>query len=414
MLHRIVILNDSSVAKGGATGLAVLSARLFAARGYQVVFISGDDGEGADLHRDGIRHIPLGGALLLDRPKWLAARDGLYNPAIRTRLEGILATLDSPETVYHLHGWSRILSPSVFEALAPYSTRTFVHAHDYFLSCPNGVFYDYGQQQVCTRVAGSVGCLVRNCDKRSFAHKTWRAVRHVSLMHSFDQTLGWAGIVMIHPDMAPSLQRAGYASSRLTHVRNPATAFSQNRVKAEDNQTIAFIGRIEPGKGVEGLCSAASDAGAELVVIGEGSLRAQLEAAHPDVRFTGWLDRTQIGEMMQSVRALVMPSAFPEPFGLVAAEASMSGLPVILSTPALLSKDVARYELGWTFDPLRKGSLTQALLSCAALDRQNIAELSRRAAGEQNPLAQTPHDWAEALLSLYSSALSPGLAVAAE
>ena len=36
MISRIVILNDASVARGGATGLALLSIRLLRARGFEV------------------------------------------------------------------------------------------------------------------------------------------------------------------------------------------------------------------------------------------------------------------------------------------------------------------------------------------------------------------------------------------
>ncbi len=41
---RIVLINDASVARGGATGLAVLAAELLRARGHSVAFLSGDGG----------------------------------------------------------------------------------------------------------------------------------------------------------------------------------------------------------------------------------------------------------------------------------------------------------------------------------------------------------------------------------
>ena len=154
-LKHIVLLNDSSVVKGGATGLAIRAARQLAARGYGVTFVSGDDGEGAEIAQPGITHIALGGALLLDRSRTQAARDGVYDTAMAARLRAELARLDRPGTVFHLHGWSRILSPSVFSALAPYAARSLIHAHDYFLGCPNGIFFDFRRQSACTRVANS-------------------------------------------------------------------------------------------------------------------------------------------------------------------------------------------------------------------------------------------------------------------
>ncbi|WP_444430903.1 hypothetical protein ACTTAM_08565 [Rhodobacter capsulatus] len=45
-MPKVVILNDASVARGGATGLALLQARLLRARGLAVVFASADRGAG--------------------------------------------------------------------------------------------------------------------------------------------------------------------------------------------------------------------------------------------------------------------------------------------------------------------------------------------------------------------------------
>jgi hypothetical protein len=45
MIDHIVVINDLSVPKGGATALALASASAFRARGYRVTFVTGDDGD---------------------------------------------------------------------------------------------------------------------------------------------------------------------------------------------------------------------------------------------------------------------------------------------------------------------------------------------------------------------------------
>lgn len=404
---RVVILNDSSVARGGATGLALLSARLLHQAGCEVHFISGDTGDDDALAAQGITLHALGGALLLDRPKLAAATEGLYNRRLRDRITEIIAKLDGPDTVYHLHGWSRILTPAVFDALKPMAQRVFVHAHDYHLTCPNGGNFNFQTDQICQQTPLSMGCLGTRCDKRSSLHKGWRVLRQAALFNRFCQSAPWAGIVMIHPQMAPVLRRAGYPEDRLIVVRNPVTPFVAERVEAESNTSFAYVGRIEHGKGVESLCDAATRAGVPLTVIGEGALRADLQTRFANVTFTGWLSHAEIGARLRSVRALVMPSRQPEPFGLVTAEASRAGIPVLVSNRALVSHDVAAGNLGDVFDADDPRDLVRSLTDLAALGADRVRVISVAAHAGDAKLSLSPQTWIEALLTLYAGALHP-------
>ena len=47
--QRIIILNDCSKATGGATSLALLSAQQMASAGYEVIYVTGDDGSESEL-----------------------------------------------------------------------------------------------------------------------------------------------------------------------------------------------------------------------------------------------------------------------------------------------------------------------------------------------------------------------------
>lgn len=115
-LSQIVVINDLSHPLGGASALAVASARSFAARGYRVAMLAGDEPDPA-LAEAGIAVTALGQARLLGRAGALV--DGLWNRAAGRMIRRWIAENDTPGTVYHLHGWSQILSPAVFAALAP-------------------------------------------------------------------------------------------------------------------------------------------------------------------------------------------------------------------------------------------------------------------------------------------------------
>jgi polysaccharide pyruvyl transferase WcaK-like protein len=125
---RLVIVNDFSIARGGATTLGLLEAELFARRGAPVSFIAGDAGENPDLDRHGVEVVTVGQRRLLEEGLPLAAFRGLYNRGALATLTEWITRNDTPGTVYHLHVWSQVLSPSVFTALAAVRERMLITA----------------------------------------------------------------------------------------------------------------------------------------------------------------------------------------------------------------------------------------------------------------------------------------------
>ncbi len=402
---KIVVVNDASLARGGATGLSLLQAKLLHERGLEVVFVAADRGGNEELELSGIRSYCAGNDPLTKAPKHVAMTRGLYNPNVSALLRSVIAKEDGPDTVYHVHSWSKTLTPAVFSALQSVASRVFIHAHDFFLACPNGGFMDYKAMQPCHRDALSMSCLSTNCDKRSYAQKGWRVARQLVLQRALPRHAPWAGILMIHPAMADRLEAYGYPRESLVPLRNPAVALASERITAEANGGYLFIGRVEPEKGVEELITAAGATGVALTAIGDGPLREELMARYPEVTFPGWLTRDEMLQHARRARALIMPSRYPEPFGLVAAEASLAGLPVIVSKGALLGPEIADRKLGWMVDT-RDPDLFAALLSeVAALPEEEIRAISLRAFSGEAGLCLSPEAWIDAQLGLYASAL---------
>ncbi len=100
----------------------------------------------------------------------------------------------------------------------------------------------------------------------------------------------------------------------------------------------AFVGRLVEWKAVDLLLAAAAKALAraqlELIIIGDGALRAGLEAQsralgiEGRVTFTGFLTQEECAEQLADADALVLPSLY-ECGGAVVLEAMAMGLPVI-------------------------------------------------------------------------------------
>lgn len=103
-------------------------------------------------------------------------------------------------------------------------------------------------------------------------------------------------------------------------------------------KTLLFLGRLtDRYKGIEYLLHALKKtaSGVHLKVVGSGSYlaRARRVTAQLDlqdrVQFMGWAPPDQVGNFYEKSMALVVPSLWAEPFGLVGIEAMAHGTPVI-------------------------------------------------------------------------------------
>jgi glycosyltransferase involved in cell wall biosynthesis len=107
---------------------------------------------------------------------------------------------------------------------------------------------------------------------------------------------------------------------------------------------VLFVGRITRDKGVDLLIDAWAlhrPGSLDLVVVGDGPLRAGLEArAVPGVRFTGHLASDEVARLMRTARCLAVPSRWPEVQGLAAIEAMAAGLPALVAKSGALPEAV--------------------------------------------------------------------------
>lgn len=101
---------------------------------------------------------------------------------------------------------------------------------------------------------------------------------------------------------------------------------------------VVFAGRVVAPKGVDVLIRAARAVEAEFVICGDGwRLEKTRKLAHKlgvqeRVRFEGWLDAGELARELAEASVVVVPSIWPEPFGLVGIEAFAAGRPVIASS----------------------------------------------------------------------------------
>ena len=104
--------------------------------------------------------------------------------------------------------------------------------------------------------------------------------------------------------------------------------------------TVVYFGKLIENKGVQVLFEALRGVDARAVIVGFGDYRAELErlAEGLDVLFTGPLEHRHLVHLLALADAAVVPSIFPEAFGMVAAEAAAAGCPPIVANHSGLAE----------------------------------------------------------------------------
>jgi glycosyltransferase involved in cell wall biosynthesis len=157
---------------------------------------------------------------------------------------------------------------------------------------------------------------------------------------------------------------------------------------ADDEPTVLYFGKLLYNKGVHVLFDAIREVGARAVIVGFGDYREELEAqAPPRTLFTGPLDHRHLVHLLPLCDVAVVPSIFPEAFGMVAAEAAAAGCPPLVARHSGLAeiaegledeyppelRDLASFRTGNAAD------LAAKLRRLLELPRGTLAEPARRA-----------------------------------
>jgi glycosyltransferase involved in cell wall biosynthesis len=101
---------------------------------------------------------------------------------------------------------------------------------------------------------------------------------------------------------------------------------------ATEERTVVYYGKLLFNKGVHVLLEALRQVDARAVIVGFGDYREELERlAPPRTLFTGPLEHRHLVHLLPLADVTVVPSVFPEAFGMVAAEAAAAGSPPLVA-----------------------------------------------------------------------------------
>jgi glycosyltransferase involved in cell wall biosynthesis len=269
-----------------------------------------------------------------------------FYPAVG-RDERLRAVRTWRPSVIYVHG---LLDPAVEERLLEIAPAVFF-AHGYYGTCISGdKTHKFPVVQPCTREFGPA-CLglfyPRRCgglNPITMAREYNKQRQRLSLLPRY------AAVITASEHMRREFVRHGAAGGRVF-----ACPFSQAGAQASgpsppDAATVrpswrlTFVGRMDRLKGGAYLLDAltrvrdAIDRPLHLTFAGDGpdrgrwerhALQVMRDTPGVQIEFDGWLQRPQLDSILERSDLLVMPSLWPEPYGLVGAEATRRGLPVV-------------------------------------------------------------------------------------
>jgi glycosyltransferase involved in cell wall biosynthesis len=180
----------------------------------------------------------------------------------------------------------------------------------------------------------------------------------------------------------------GNASERLPDEGN---AERLEAFLSAEAPTVLYFGKLLHNKGVHVLLEALREVDARAVIVGFGDYRSELEALAPErTLFTGPLEHRHLAQLIPLTDVTVVPSIFPEAFGMVAAEAAAAGsLPLVANHSGLAEiaagvsaeypdalRDLTSFSSGDAKDLAGK---LRRLLALPPSDRAELARAARRA-----------------------------------
>jgi glycosyltransferase involved in cell wall biosynthesis len=117
---------------------------------------------------------------------------------------------------------------------------------------------------------------------------------------------------------------------------------------AHAGHVVVYVGKLLYNKGVHVLFEALSALDARALIVGFGDYREELERlAPPNTVFTGALEHRHLVHLLPLCDVEVVPSIFPEAFGMVAAEAAAAGIPPLLARHSGLAEVAAGLEASY-------------------------------------------------------------------
>ena len=244
-----------------------------------------------------------------------------------------------------------------------------VVSHDHQLTCVRSHRYLPLSLEPCHRPPG-VACVAHGCvvvrDRRPETALPVTLASPFALRRALGPLARRALLVACSSYVAGNLIAAGVPAGRVTVV-HPIPRGEGAPLPPPSAPRLGVVCNLLRGKGVDIAIEALAHMPNEVTldVVGDGPSRASLEElatriAPGRVRFRGWVSPDKLTEVYAQLAAVVVPSRWPEPFGMTGIEAMRRGRPVVGARHGGIPEWLAPNRAGHFFAPGSPEDLARA------------------------------------------------------
>lgn len=399
---RILSISQNYYVVGGMDRMMFEQARILEERGHEVVpFTAADPAD--EPSPWAVRFPP---AARTDNTPLAEMPSTLYRPSAARALRALMR--DERFDVVHLHSWYKRLSPAILPVLRDAGVPVVQTLHEYRAVCSRSTMFRDGA--ICRQCAGGRHwhAFVHRCN--GSVAKTLASVAEMTIA----DRLGYRTIVRrflpVSDFQRGLLREMGLPDARMRTLPNPVDMPTAPAASpACENRAVLFVGRLESYKGVELFVDLVrSRPDIAFAMAGEGGARAAIEAERLDnLTLLGQLDRAALLQAVRAAICVVVPSLWPEAFGLTAVEAMAAGTPVIASRTGGLTEIVRDGIDGYLVAPGDRegfGDAVDRMLADPARARA-MGEAGRARAGEV--FSETR--FYDRLMAIYAEVVAEGM-----
>jgi glycosyltransferase involved in cell wall biosynthesis len=391
---RILLVHNRYQQPGGEDGVVKSEADMLRNHFHQVELYEADN--------DGIEG-PLDSLKTAFRCLWSLQAQRSFCKRLR----------DFEPDVVHVHNFFPLISPAVHHAAHKRGIPVVQTLHNYRLLCPASTLLRNGSVcEACTRQWYPVSAVRHACYRKSRAATA--AVANMLVLHRAMGT--WTNTVTRFIALSEFARRkfvgSGMPADRISV--KPNFLADDPELGQGNGDYVLFVGRLSDEKGIACLLQAwkALRSKFRLIIAGDGPLAPMVrECVSTDrrVQWLGFLNRSEVLDLMGKAFALVFPSVWFEAFPLVLVEALAKGLPVIGSNLGSTAEIITHRRTGLLFAPGSPLDLASTLQW--AFDHRPEIYAMREHARREFESKYTADTNYRLLMNIYEAAL-PALATA--
>jgi glycosyltransferase involved in cell wall biosynthesis len=312
--------------------------------------------------------------------------------------------------IVHVHNTFPLLSAAVLYVCRDAAVPVVATIHNYRLVCASGDFFRRGA--VCH------DCM-RRLPVPAVLHGCYRGSRVASAPLALAigaHRKAWQSLVSAYVFISAS-QRDLHGELRLP----PDRVFVKHNMIPRRNvppaprePSVLYAGRLDEVKGLRLLMTAwdryrsmSGEPGLRLVIAGAGALEREVAAwasTRPSVEMVGHVPNSRALELTSRARAVLVPSVWEEPFGLVVVEAMAAGVPPIAAEHGSFVELITPGVDGVLFRPGDPAALALAVADVEA--HPETYEIYGNQARETYEQRFNPEHSLKHLLEIYSFAIA--------